>query len=104
MAPPFMRSARGVRGSARGRGPPSRGRRHGLSGISVTRIAERVREHFPHLKILPRCRDRPHYWELRKLGCIAVFRETFGSVYEAGVESLKQLGFRSYTAHRLARR
>jgi glutathione-regulated potassium-efflux system ancillary protein KefC len=70
----------------------------------ATRIAENVRHHFPHMKILARCRDRPHYWELRKLGCIAVFRETFGSAYEAGVETLKQLGFRSYTAHRLARR
>jgi monovalent cation:proton antiporter-2 (CPA2) family protein len=70
----------------------------------ATRIAENVRRQFPHLKILARCRDRPHYWELRKLGCIAVFRETFGSAYEAGIETLKQLGFRSYTAHRLARR
>jgi len=70
----------------------------------ATKIAENVRSHFPHLKILARCRDRQHYWELRKLGCIAAFRETFGSAYETGVEALKQLGFRSYTAHRLARR
>jgi monovalent cation:proton antiporter-2 (CPA2) family protein len=70
----------------------------------ATKIAENVRSHFPHLKILARCRDRQHYWELRKLGCIAVFRETFGSAYETGVEALKQLGFRSYTAHRLARK
>ena len=32
------------------------------------------------------------------------FRETFAAAYETGVEALKQLGFRSYTAHRLARR
>jgi glutathione-regulated potassium-efflux system ancillary protein KefC len=70
----------------------------------ATKIAENVRHHFPHLKILARCRDRQHYWELRKLGCIAVFRETFAAAYETGVEALKQLGFRSYTAHRLARR
>jgi glutathione-regulated potassium-efflux system ancillary protein KefC len=70
----------------------------------ATQIAENVRHHFPHLKILARCRDRQHYWELRKLGCIAVYRETFGSAYEAAIESLKQLGFRAYTAHRLARR
>jgi monovalent cation:proton antiporter-2 (CPA2) family protein len=70
----------------------------------ATRIAENVRHHFPHLKILARCRDRQHYWELRKLGCISVYRETFGSAYEAAIESLKQLGFRAYTAHRLARR
>ncbi|HWO17503.1 MAG TPA: monovalent cation:proton antiporter-2 (CPA2) family protein [Kofleriaceae bacterium] len=70
----------------------------------ATKIVENVRHHFPHLKILARCRDRQHYWELRKLGCIAVFRETFAAAYETGVESLKQLGYRSYTAHRLARR
>ena len=70
----------------------------------ATKIAENVRHHFPHLKILARCRDRQHYWELRKLGCIRVFRETFGSAYEAGIESLIQVGYRSYTAHRLARK
>ncbi|HWU88401.1 MAG TPA: monovalent cation:proton antiporter-2 (CPA2) family protein [Kofleriaceae bacterium] len=70
----------------------------------ATKIVENVRHHFPHLKIVARCRDRLHYWELRKLGCIRVFRETFGSAYEAGIESLIQIGYRSYTAHRLARR
>jgi glutathione-regulated potassium-efflux system ancillary protein KefC len=70
----------------------------------ATKIVEQVRHHFPNLTIVSRCRDRQHYWELRKLGCIAVFRETFGSAYEAGIASLIQLGYRSYTAHRLARR
>ena len=70
----------------------------------ATKIAESVRHHFPHLKILARARDRQHYWELRKLGCIQVFRETFGSAYEAGIASLIQVGFRANTAHRLARR
>ncbi|MEO8698583.1 MAG: monovalent cation:proton antiporter-2 (CPA2) family protein [Kofleriaceae bacterium] len=70
----------------------------------ATKIAENVRQHFPHLTILARARDRPHYWELRKLGCIKVFRETFGSAYETGIEALVQLGYRRYTANRLARR
>jgi monovalent cation:proton antiporter-2 (CPA2) family protein len=70
----------------------------------ATRIAENVRHHFPHLRILARARDRAHYWELRKLGCHKVFRETFGSAYEAGIESLIEVGFRAHTAHRLARR
>ena len=70
----------------------------------ATKIAENVRHHFPHLKILARARDRQHYWELRKIGCIQVFRETFGSAYEAGIASLIQVGFRANTAHRLARR
>jgi glutathione-regulated potassium-efflux system ancillary protein KefC len=70
----------------------------------ATRIAENVRQHFPHLTILARCVDRPHYFELRKLGVRKVFRETFGSAYETAIEALKHLGYRAHTAHRLARR
>ncbi|HEU0030165.1 MAG TPA: monovalent cation:proton antiporter-2 (CPA2) family protein [Kofleriaceae bacterium] len=70
----------------------------------ATKIAENVRHHFPKLTILARARDRQHYWELRKLGCIRAFRETFGSAYETGIEALVQLGYRKHTAHRLARR
>jgi glutathione-regulated potassium-efflux system ancillary protein KefC len=70
----------------------------------ATRIAESVRQHFPHLTILARCVDRPHYFALRKLGVRKVFRETFGSAYETGIEALKHLGYRAHTAHRLARR
>ena len=70
----------------------------------ATRIAETVRQHFPHLTILARCVDRPHYWELRRLGVRKVFRETFGSAYETGIEALKHLGYRAHTAHRLAKR
>jgi glutathione-regulated potassium-efflux system ancillary protein KefC len=70
----------------------------------ATKIAENVRSHFPHLTVLARARDRQHYWELRKLGCVQVFRETFGSAYEAGIASLVHVGFRANTAHRLARR
>jgi monovalent cation:proton antiporter-2 (CPA2) family protein len=69
-----------------------------------TKITEVVREHFPHLPILARCVDRPHYWELRKLGVRKAFRETFGSAFETGVEALRFLGYRANTAHRLARR
>jgi monovalent cation:proton antiporter-2 (CPA2) family protein len=70
----------------------------------ATKIAEQVRHHFPELTVLARCRNRPHYWELRKLGCAKVFRETFGSAYETGIEALVQLGYRRYTANRLARK
>jgi voltage-gated potassium channel Kch len=69
-----------------------------------TKIVENVRQHFPHLTILARCVDRPHYFALRKLGVRKVFRETFGSAYETGIEALKHLGYRAHTAHRLARR
>jgi glutathione-regulated potassium-efflux system ancillary protein KefC len=70
----------------------------------ATRIATNVREHFPRLTILARCRDRPHYWELRRLGVKKVFRETFSSAYETGIAALVELGYRANTAHRLAQR
>jgi monovalent cation:proton antiporter-2 (CPA2) family protein len=70
----------------------------------ATNIVENVRHHYPHLKVIARARDRQHYWELRKLGCVQVFRETFGSAYEAGIAALIQIGYRANTAHRLARR
>jgi voltage-gated potassium channel Kch len=68
------------------------------------KIAENVREHFPKLTIIARCRDRPHYWELRRRGVARVFRETYGSAFETGVAALQALGYRANTAHRLARR
>lgn len=71
---------------------------------TATKIATNVREHFPKLEILARCRDRPHYWELRQLGVAKVFRETFGSAYETGIAALQALGYRAHTAHRLARK
>jgi len=70
----------------------------------ATKIAENVRHHFPNVPILARCRDRGHYWELRALGIQKVFRETFSSAYETGIEALKVLGYRAHTAHRLARK
>jgi voltage-gated potassium channel Kch len=71
---------------------------------TASKITETVRAHFPHLPILARCIDRPHYWELRRLGVRRAFRETFGSAYETGIEALKLLGYRANTAVRLARR
>jgi hypothetical protein len=70
----------------------------------ATKIAEVVRHNFPHVAVLARCRDRPHYWELRRLGIQKVFRETFGSAYETGIAALQALGYRANTAHRLAQR
>jgi voltage-gated potassium channel Kch len=70
----------------------------------ATKIAGVVRHNFPHVTVLARCRDRPHYWELRRLGIAKVFRETFGSAYETGIAALQALGYRANTAHRLAQR
>ncbi len=70
----------------------------------ATEICKHVREHFPHLPILARAKDRQHYWQLRRAGAKKVFRETFGSAWESGVAALIELGYRANTAHRLGAR
>ena len=70
----------------------------------ATRIAEAVRHNFPDVPILARARDRQHYWDLRSLGVHKVFRETFAAAWETSIEALKVLGYRSHTAHRIARK
>jgi len=68
------------------------------------RIAEQVIHHYPNLPVIARCRDRQHYWELRKIGVKQVFRETFAASYETGVAALRILGYRAFTANRLAQK
>jgi voltage-gated potassium channel Kch len=70
----------------------------------ATKIAHTVRHHFPSLRIIARARNRVHYYELRRAGVEEVHRETFAAAYEAGIASLRALGYRAYTAQRLARR
>ncbi|HVV83954.1 MAG TPA: monovalent cation:proton antiporter-2 (CPA2) family protein [Kofleriaceae bacterium] len=65
-------------------------------------IARTVQAHFPHLTILARARNRAHYFELRELGVPYVHREQFAAGFELGVDALRALGMRAYTAHRRA--
>jgi glutathione-regulated potassium-efflux system ancillary protein KefC len=68
------------------------------------KIAEHVRHNFPHLPVIARCRSRTQYWELRQMGIKHVFRETFASSFESGIMALRVLGYRAFTAQRLAQR
>ncbi len=70
----------------------------------ATKIAEHVLHHFPNLPIIARCRNRTHYWELRRLGIKTVVRETFAASYETGILALRALGYRAFTAQRLGQR
>jgi monovalent cation:proton antiporter-2 (CPA2) family protein len=67
-------------------------------------IAATVREHFPHLTLLARARNRAHYYRLRQLGVTHVYRETFGTAWELGSDLYQLLGMRAHTALRTARR
>ncbi|GAB7126822.1 monovalent cation:proton antiporter-2 (CPA2) family protein [Silvimonas sp. JCM 19000] len=67
------------------------------------KTAETVREHFPHLKIFARARNRFHYYRLMDLGVEAAVRETFPASVELGVDVLEALGASRLDAERTAR-
>jgi monovalent cation:proton antiporter-2 (CPA2) family protein len=63
-------------------------------------VAALVRRHCPSLPILARARNRQHYYQLRKLGVVDVFRETLGTSVEMAGTALRKLGARAHTVHR----
>jgi glutathione-regulated potassium-efflux system protein KefB len=60
---------------------------------SSLRTAREVQEHFPHLVILARARNRAHAYQLLELGIKHVSRETFLSSLELTGDVLQELGF-----------
>jgi monovalent cation:proton antiporter-2 (CPA2) family protein len=66
-------------------------------------IAKQVRQHYPHLRILARAQSLEHTYELMHIGVESVFRETYDTALDMGVEALKAVGFRAYQAQRAAR-
>ena len=68
----------------------------------ATATARAVQAHFPHLTILARARDRAHYFELKAMGIRFVHREQFAAAYELGIDAMRALGVRAYTARRRA--
>ncbi len=65
-------------------------------------IVRAVQAHFPHLTILARAINRAHYFELKAMGVSVVHREQFAASFELGIDALRALGVRAYTAHRRA--
>lgn len=59
------------------------------------RTARTVREHFPHLKIIARARNRKHAYELMDLGVTVLQRDTFLSSLELAGEALHALGLKT---------
>ena len=74
----------------------------GREGIS--RLAELVRENFPHLQVISRAWDLAHVFELLEQGVCAQERETFEGALRLGEEALKQLGFTAWRAKQAAHR
>jgi glutathione-regulated potassium-efflux system protein KefB len=59
---------------------------------SSIRVATTVREHFPHLIIFARARNRPHVYQLLSLGIDRFFRDTFPASLELTEAVLRELG------------
>lgn len=62
------------------------------------RTARLVREHFPHLKILARARNRKHAYRLMDIGGVTVWREVFYSSLRIAESTLRELGMRDQEA------
>ncbi|MGB7802063.1 glutathione-regulated potassium-efflux system protein KefC [Buttiauxella sp.] len=65
-------------------------------------LAELVKEHFPHLKVIARARDLDHFIRLRQLGVENPERETFEGALKVGRRALEGLGVGSYEARERA--
>jgi monovalent cation:proton antiporter-2 (CPA2) family protein len=63
------------------------------------RTAREVQEHFPHLVIFARARNRNHAYQLLELGITHIIRETYLSSLELTGDVLQELGF-SYSEAR----
>jgi voltage-gated potassium channel Kch len=68
------------------------------------RTLETVREHFPHLKIVARARNRQHAYALLGAGVDNVIRETFAGSVEAARVTLEELGIAHSDAKRSVQR
>jgi voltage-gated potassium channel Kch len=64
------------------------------------RTATMMRKHFPHVPILARARNRPHYFRLRALGLTAIHRETLPASLDVARQGLLRLGFGVAAAER----
>jgi CPA2 family monovalent cation:H+ antiporter-2 len=66
-------------------------------------IIETIKKHFPHLRMLVRAENRYEAYDQMNAGMLHVYRETVDTSLRLGVDVMRLLGFRSYTAQRAAR-
>jgi CPA2 family monovalent cation:H+ antiporter-2 len=65
-------------------------------------LAEVVQKHFPQAELFIRTKHRYHTYDLMEKGFTKTYRETLHTSVFMGVDVLKAMGFRSYTATRKA--
>ncbi|WP_164019905.1 monovalent cation:proton antiporter-2 (CPA2) family protein [Pyxidicoccus trucidator] len=68
------------------------------------RTAQAVKEHFPHLTIFARARNRVHAYRLLDMGIQRVMRETFAGSLEMAQDVLMNLGLTYSESHRALER
>jgi monovalent cation:H+ antiporter-2, CPA2 family len=77
-----------------------------VSAIDSTEHSKKIvalcKEHFPHLEVLIRARNRIDAYELLELGIDNIYREHLDTSIRMGVDVLKKLGFRAHSVQRLA--
>lgn len=71
-----------------------------LTPENAPELVEVVHKHFPHLKLLVRSRNRMDAYELMDQGVLKIYRETLDTAVRMGVDVLKELGHRHYSAYR----
>jgi monovalent cation:proton antiporter-2 (CPA2) family protein len=66
-------------------------------------MIETVKKHFPNLHILVRSSNRYDAYDLMNAGMLHVYRESVDTSIRLGVDAMKILGYRAYTAKRMAK-
>jgi monovalent cation:H+ antiporter-2, CPA2 family len=63
-------------------------------------LVETLRKHYPDLQLMIRSKNRNDAYELLDAGVMNIYRETIDTSVRLGVDVLRRLGMRSYSAHR----
>lgn len=63
-------------------------------------LVETVHKYFPQLKLMLRVRNRFDAYQAMDLGVLNIYRESLDTSVQMGVDVLKELGVRHYTAYR----
>jgi CPA2 family monovalent cation:H+ antiporter-2 len=65
-------------------------------------MVETIKKHFPHLHMLVRSTNRYDAYKQMNAGILHIYRETLDASLRVGVDAMSLLGYRRYTARRLA--
>jgi Trk K+ transport system NAD-binding subunit len=66
-------------------------------------MIETIKKHFPNLRMLVRSSNRFDAYDMMNAGMLHVYRETLDTAIRVGVDAMKFLGYRRYSAQRAAR-